>query len=111
MTLLNFIFSILFYINQKETAVQYRCSRTEYDYEDYYRNFAIRKEEMRNYLERYQCVDYEYGSIKCHFFWWVIAIIVIVGFVIILIVAAICYRFIRKKRSGRIETTDVKVHK
>jgi len=98
-------------IDCMETAVQYRCSRNEFDFEDYYKNFAVRKEEMRGYLEAHQCVDYEYGSIKCHFFWWVIAIIVIVGFVIILIIAAICYRFMRKKRSNGIVTTDVKVHK
>lgn len=39
-----------------ETAVQYRCARREFDFEDYYRNFAIRKEELRNSLERYSQV-------------------------------------------------------
>ena len=94
-----------------EDTVQYRCSRQSYDFEDYYRNYAVRKEELRNSLERYQCIDYPYHSIRCHFFWWVIAIIVIVVFTVILIVAAVCYRFCRKKYSKRtIRATDVKVN-
>lgn len=94
-----------------ETAVQYRCARQNFDFEDYYRNYAIRKEELKNSLERFQCIDYPYRSIRCHFFWWVIAIIVIVVFIVILIVAAICVRFCRKKSLSRsLRATDVKVN-
>ncbi|XP_054152706.1 uncharacterized protein LOC128951484 [Oppia nitens] len=95
-----------------ETAVQYRCAPgADYDMEDHFRNFAIRKTELRNSLERYQCVDYPYRSIYCHFYWWVILIICIVVLLVMLAVAAICYRLVRKSRgqsAQSMKTTDVK---
>ena len=62
-------------------AIQNLCSFQTSSLE--YKNFLLRKEEWISYYEGYQCVDYKYGSAKCHFPGWAIALIIIAGLLLV----------------------------
>ncbi len=55
-----------------------------------YRSFIMKRDEWVNYYESFQCNDYKFRSVKCHFPGWAIALIVIGCLIIIgIIVGAV----------------------